>query len=211
MNLGEIMLGWALGIFSSPIISLIKDRNDGEKLQFGLISELSDIRVRALLGIYKIAIVANLFDDEFFNWFKTHLIASQNTEIGKTLNLREIADVLLKPNISAASIVANTPISLESLTIPLLYLPYLNSKISDLHLLSGGQQMRLSALLRHASTYNYAATQIDKWNTMSFQIADVANHAKCVLNEQVQTRAMFNSSKNIIDEITCYFNEPGRL
>jgi hypothetical protein len=209
MNLGEIMLGWALGIFSSPIISLIKDRNDGEKLQFGLISELSDIRVRALLGIYKIASVANLFDDEFFNWFKTHLIASQNTEIGKTLNLREIADVLLKPNISAASIVANTPISLESLTIPLLYLPYLNSKISDLHLLSGGQQMRLSALLRHASTYNYAATQIDKWNTMSFQVADMANHAKCVLNEHVQTRSILNSSKNIIDEITCYFNDPG--
>lgn len=204
----ELVVGWFLGILSTPIVGLINDHREGESIRKGLIAEFSDIRGRTLAATYRIAPNNQSFNEEYIEWFDKHLRAISGSRIDKVLGLSETYGPILRREITPQQLIAQRVQPNRSLTLSLIETPFLDSKMSSVHLLTEGQQERVFALKRQISFVNQNIVKLDGWNKMSFEVTTTENYNACLENEQSCIRALFNHTKGVVEEIRDYFKEP---
>lgn len=204
----ELIIGWFLGIISTPIVSFINDHRDRENIRRGLLAELSDIRGRTLAATYRIAINNQSFDLEFIEWFETHLRIISGSRIDKILDLSRLYGPLLRREITPQQVIAQAGQPHRSLTLSLIETPFLDSKMSFIHLLTEGQQERIFALKRQISFVNQNIVKLDGWNKMSFEVTTTENYNGCLENERSCISALFNHTKGVVEEIRNFYSEP---
>lgn len=208
LNEYGVIIGWALGILSTPIVGLITDYKERENIRKGLLAELSDVRGRTLGATYRLAINDQSFNVEFVEWFLKNLRTISGTRIDKVLKLTETYGPVLRREITPQQLVSQTQTPHRSLTLALIETPFLDSKMSSIHLLTQGQQERIFAFKRQVSFINQNITKLEGWNKMSFEVTTAGNHAACLENERSCIRALLNHSKQLVEEVEDYFKEP---
>lgn len=204
--------GWFLGILSTPIVNFINDFKDRRNLIVGISSELHDIQARTLAQTFNVAINLNEFDEEFVSWFDKNLKFLSGTKIDSELGLNKTYGIIINQIIGNKNLINQYCINLQSnksLNIVPIEIPYAESKMSNIPLLTATQQTKFFSVRRKISFINANIKKIEEWNRMSFEVTSTENHEGCVANERSCMSSILLHSKSLVDSIRSYLNEPG--
>lgn len=206
-DISEILIGWGLGIISSPIVSFIGEYRDRESFQKGLNTEFSDIRGRTFISTVLLAQYLNKLDADFLKWMQDSYKGIKGTKIDTQLEIGRLFGSVISGEISLEQFKAIFK-KRDSLTLSNLETPFLDSRINQVHLFTDGQQSRIFSVKRHVGVFNQKNDQKNLWLQKTFEIVDTSNHAKCIENELSCIEAIYSASKLIVEEIDNFLKEP---
>ncbi len=132
-NIFFLLLGWFLGLVSTIFIEKINKNLRKKEIKTGVLNELKETKYRLAVLTYIINSKFEKIDKELLNWFRPLINKSGNK---KMLTLLKPIEELLKLSNEQLNALSeyNKPNQLSALSLKKLYLPFLDSKISDLSL-----------------------------------------------------------------------------
>lgn len=209
-EIGFIILGWLLGIFSGPINDYFQEQRKRKSIKKGIVVELKELQriLASICHTFKVrsGSLNRALIDKLAIVFKQYKGDANAEEFGKkyqeykklTDSELKVALNLLKSNYGIAKTVG--PISL----------PYLQSKIADLSVFTEKNQQFALELLNHVKIYNEIVDHCSYFYKLTFDgNLSSDNHKIAVFEQEQGYKRIGDRAEYIIDKINEFFEEMG--
>lgn len=198
MEIIAVVVGWLLGILSTPIVEWLKERRLRKQLRLGILTELSEVRVRLAMSVFTVSNRFGEVDGKLLDWFSAAIVEYQGMhptpEIKKILDKHgTLTDEQLKQLYAAT----NTIPSFKKVR-----LPYLDSKIGALSLLEEPTQAILFEIRTKVDIVNEIIEDIQFYHKLTFDSSIVeSNHEKVSGNLNDAIRQVGDQARGLVNRI----------
>ncbi|NQV16325.1 hypothetical protein HQ531_12765 [bacterium] len=206
-EIGLIILGWLLGIFSGPINDYFQDKRKRKSIKKGIVIELKELQ-RILASVChtfsaRSGTLNRALIDKLAIIFAQYKGDTNAEEFGKKYQeYKNLTDSQLKEALNLMK--ANPGIAK---TVGPISLPYLQSKISDLVVFSEKNQQLALELINHIKIYNEIVDHCSYFYKLTFDNISSDNHKIAIYEQEQGYKRIGDRSEYVIDKINEFLKE----
>jgi len=209
IGISTLIIGWVLGILSNVVNEKLKRRNTKIDTINGIKSELDELQIHlstvSMMSVFEI----NEFDEEYYNWVKPYYFKSldsvqsiipkdiqEKLKEFKELDDEHIFNMLKTIHVSDPEDSLPKTFTYQNITIP-----FIDSKIKDISLLSPESQRLLLVIKRDINFLNSDYSQVWYYHTKTFEQPSEANLDLINANLKNLYRRIGNRAKVVVNNI----------
>lgn len=190
-TLGAIILGWLLGLLSPMIVDTIRKRYRKKEVRQGIITELSDLRLRMATAVYRFESHFGTYDRALVNWL-IPILENHNsqTEIGDCLKgIKEKAAFDDQAFHECAKRQKEQPY--KGLSVKKYRVPYLDSNIGELGIFDERSRAAILDVRAQLEMYNEEIDEARLYQKLTFDLRDSE------INHPIAYQLVQNCYKNL--------------
>ncbi|GAH76864.1 unnamed protein product, partial [marine sediment metagenome] len=153
INIFFLLLGWLLGLISPLLVDEMKKYIKKKVIKTGVLTELKEIKFRLAAIVFSINSKYRMLDRELLNWLRPLIKESEGTYEKKLLKQIERLVKLDDEQLKAIDEYTK-PHTLSAMSFKKYYLPFLDSKISDLSLFDIELQNKILEIRAQVNFFN---------------------------------------------------------
>lgn len=203
MKFDEIILGWLLGLLGTPLVMYLNAVVDRRRFNDALVEELREVRFRLVSMVYVLRSHLDALDKSKLKWIISEIeLYPSGTERDNILKLVKSLDALNDAELNSYILANKKPNHTKATTS--ISIPYLNSRLEMIGLLSSSKQRSLVNLLHYINIINTKSDEIRDWNRLTFEVENDANHSRACGNAEESMAAIVSSAERAIKCISNY-------
>lgn len=190
----EVILGWLLGVLSTPLTMYATDFVERRRFKSVLKEELREVRFRLAVIVYTLRLHLTKMDRASLEWISAELSAYPgNPERDRLISsLRPLLD-LTDAQLAALANQSRNPLGTKA--VPRIGVPYLSAKLESIGLLCSSKQKELVNLLHYVEVMNVKAEELAGWNQRTFEVTNNENHALAAGNADTSIQAIITAAE----------------
>lgn len=196
-----LVIGWLLGVLSTPLVEWVKDRRRRVQIRVALRRELEELNYRLVLASFTT-------EDEFGEGFNRAFITRTKELIkgyrGANHDPQMVAKIdkyLAMKDDEIATYVASQKAKDTHKAIPAFEAPYVDSAMSDLRLLNPDLQSRILDVRARLGMLNSLIADATYYNRLTFTSMSDENHAVAVANSRMVLRLIGRMARIAAEKI----------
>lgn len=203
--MGEVILGWILGVLSTPLVMYCTSEVERRRFKNVLIEELREVRFRLIASIYLLRTHLGSVDRSSLQWMTEELNAYKDKSEQEKL-ISGINGLLQLSDVQLVALANHGRNPLNSKSFPRVVLPYLSSKVDSVSLLKSNKQKELINLLHYVEVINVKGEELAYWNQHTFVATSNANHTLASGNADTSMQAIIQSAEKAVGCIKNYLS-----
>jgi len=200
-----LVLGWAFGVFTTPVAELLKDRRRKKQLEIVIQRELHELQYQLTL----ISFTAEIdFGDGFNRDFivrTKHLISGYRGANLDPKMIENIEKFLKMSDDQIAAYVAYEQAKDRGKVIPPFETRYLDSVMGDLRLFTPDFQTKLISIRTDLGKLNFHIQSATEYERFTYTITDVVNHKAVSDNNRKGLRQVTRLTRRVAEEIEALY------
>lgn len=200
-----LMLGWIIGVFTTPVAEFVKDRRRQRQLAVAIHRELQELQ-------YQLALVSFTTEIDFGDGFNRDYIIRTKQLIsgygGANVDpkMMENVDRFLKmTDDQIAGYVAHSQAKNIGQVIPPFETRYLDSVMGDLRLFSRDFQTRLMSIRTDLGMLNFHIRTATEYERFTFTLTDAHNHKVVGDNNRKSLKAVARLGRRVAEKIEALY------
>lgn len=194
MDLFSVILGWLLGVLSTPLVMYLTATVERRRFKNVLQEELRETRFRLTALIFSLRNHLGTIDRSTLQWIVSELESyPQRPERDKLLEGTQRLNELTDAQLTALATRPRDPLGTKA--VSKVVTPYLSAKLDSIGLLCADKQKDLVNLLHYVEVINLKATEMADWDRRTFEVTNDDNHALAAGNSESSMKAIITAAE----------------